>query len=72
MSDPQQDRPFLDGSTLRDSKGWDGKSRVDKKAIHVNTDALSDPDFSDEDAPPVEQIDADEGITLPRIVSFSH
>ena len=61
MSDPQLDRRFLDGSTPRDSKGWDGKSRVEKKTIHVNTDALSDPDFSDEDAPPVEQIDADEG-----------
>ena len=72
MSDPPQDQPFLDGSTPRDSKGWDGKLRVDKKAIHVNTDALSDPDFSDEDAPPVEQIDADEGSTLPTTVSFPH
>lgn len=27
----------------------------------ANPEALSDPDYSDEDAPPVEQIDADEG-----------
>ena len=72
MSDSPQDRPFLDGSTLKDSKGWDGKSRVEKKAIHVNTDALSDPDFSDGDAPPVEQIDADEGIAVPTIFPLTH
>lgn len=45
----------------RDSKGWDGKLRVDKRALITNPEALSDPDYSDEDAPPVEQIAADEG-----------
>ena len=41
--------------------GWDGKLRVNKQATLVNPEALSDPDYSDEDAPPVEEIDADEG-----------
>ena len=47
----------------RDSNGWDGKLRVGKKAVLTNPKALSYPDDSDEDAPPVEQIAADEGIT---------
>jgi len=43
--------------------GWDGKLRVDKekKAVLANPEALEDSDYSDEDAPPVDQIDADEG-----------
>jgi hypothetical protein len=43
--------------------GWDGKLRLDKnkKAVLANPEALSDPDYSDEDAPPVDQIQADEG-----------
>ena len=49
------------GSTLRDSKGWDGKLRVDRRAVVTNAEILSDPEYSDEDAPPVEQIVADEG-----------
>ena len=46
---------------LQDSKGWDGKLRVERRALVANPEALSDPEYSDEDAPPVEQIDADEG-----------
>lgn len=50
-------------STLRDSKGWDGKLRhPSKQAVLSNPEALTDPDYSDEDAPPVEQIDADEDL----------
>ena len=49
------------GSSLRDSKGWDGKLRLDKKAVITNAEVLSDPEYSDEDALPVEQISADEG-----------
>jgi protein phosphatase 1 regulatory subunit 7 len=41
--------------------GWDGKLRVNKQATLANPEALSDPDYSDEDAPPVDQIEADEG-----------
>ncbi|KAH0288830.1 L domain-like protein [Aureobasidium namibiae CBS 147.97] len=44
--------------------GWDGKLRLDKnkKAVLANPEALSDPDYSDEDAPPVDQIEADEDL----------
>ena len=45
----------------RDSKGWDGKARVERRAVITNPEALSDLENSDEDAPPVEQIEADEG-----------
>ena len=41
--------------------GWDGKLRVQKTAVLANPEALSDPEYSDEDAPPVEEIKADEG-----------
>ncbi|KAL8657280.1 MAG: hypothetical protein Q9226_002067 [Calogaya cf. arnoldii] len=50
------------GSVLTDKNGWDGKLRVGKKAEVVNAEILSDPDCSDEDAPPVEQIQADEDL----------
>ena len=66
---PTDPPPPRNGSPLRDSegwvgtdsKGWDGKLRVGKRAEIVNADILSDPDYSDEDAPPVEHIEADEG-----------
>ena len=32
-----------------------------RKAEVINAEVLSDPEHSDEDAPPVEQIEADEG-----------
>lgn len=48
-------------TTMKDSKGWDGKLRVEPKATITNPEALEDPDYSDEDAPPVEEINADEG-----------
>jgi protein phosphatase 1 regulatory subunit 7 len=48
---------------LRDNNGWDGKLRLKpKQAVLTNPEALSDPDYSDEDAPPVEQIEADEDL----------
>ncbi|KAL8738501.1 MAG: hypothetical protein Q9181_000712 [Wetmoreana brouardii] len=50
------------GSNLTDKNGWDGKLRINKKAEVVNTEILSDPEYSDEDAPPVEQIQADEDL----------
>lgn len=48
---------------LQSKSGWDGKLRVEKekKAVLANPEALSDPDYSDEDAPPVDEIQADEG-----------
>jgi protein phosphatase 1 regulatory subunit 7 len=51
----------------RDSKGWDGKLRVERRPVLDNPEALSDPDYSDVDAPPVEQIAADEGDTIPTM-----
>lgn len=48
--------------TPQSKSGWDGKLRVQKQATLANPEALSDPEYSDEDAPPVEQIDADEGL----------
>jgi hypothetical protein len=59
MTNPDE---MSSSSGPRDSKGWDGKLRVDKKAVLANPEALSDPEYSDEDAPPPEQIDADEDL----------
>lgn len=47
--------------TMRDSKGWDGKLRVGQHATITNPEALEDSDHSDPDAPPVDEIEADEG-----------
>ena len=44
--------------------GWDGKLRVNTQAVLANPEALSDPDYSDEDAPPAGEIEADEGTFL--------
>ncbi|KAJ0422282.1 NIF-domain-containing protein [Aspergillus carlsbadensis] len=46
---------------MKDSKGWDGKLRVEPRATITNPEALEDPEYSDSDAPPVEEINADEG-----------
>lgn len=44
--------------------GWDGKLRVnsEKQAVLANPEALEDSDYEDEDAPPVDEIAADEGL----------
>lgn len=48
--------------TLTNSKGWDGKLRVPKAALLVNPEALSDPEYSDEDnVMEGGEIEADEG-----------
>ncbi|KAK4156906.1 hypothetical protein C8A00DRAFT_30228 [Chaetomidium leptoderma] len=58
--------PRHDGETspgLRDSKGWDGKLRVPKSALLANPEALSDPEYSDDDnIMPGEELAADEDI----------
>ena len=49
----------------RSSTGWDGKFRVEKekKAELVNPEAISDPEYSDEEQVlPGQTIEADEGI----------
>jgi len=52
---------LTNGSRPRDNSGSDGKLRFGKKAVLANPEALSDSEYSDENAPPVEQIVADEG-----------
>jgi protein phosphatase 1 regulatory subunit 7 len=46
---------------MKDKSGWDGKLRVDRRAVVVNSEAVEDPDYSDADAPPPEEVEADEG-----------
>lgn len=46
---------------MKNKEGWDGKLRVEPKAVITNPEALEDSDYSDSEAPPVEEIDADEG-----------
>ena len=46
---------------MKNKEGWDGKLRVEPKAVITNPEALEDSDYSDPEAPPVEEIDADEG-----------
>ncbi|KAK5697617.1 protein phosphatase regulatory subunit Sds22 [Elasticomyces elasticus] len=59
---PEENDSSSKPSTPHSKSGWDGKLRVNKQATLANTEALDDPDYSDEDAPPVDQIDADEGV----------
>jgi hypothetical protein len=48
---------------LRNSKGWDGKLRLPRNALLSNPEALSDPEYSDDDnVVPGDEISADEGI----------
>lgn len=48
--------------TPKDSKGWDGKLRVEKKTQLANPEAISDAEYSDEEnVLPGEQVAADEG-----------
>ena len=49
-------------STPKDSKGWDGKLRVEKKIMLANPEAISDEEYSDEEnVLPGETVAADEG-----------
>jgi protein phosphatase 1 regulatory subunit 7 len=48
---------------LTNSQGWDGKLRMTpRSATLANPEVLSDPEYSDPEAPPVEQIEADEDL----------
>lgn len=48
---------------MTNSQGWDGKLRVPKNALMSNPEALSDPEYSDdENVLPGEVIAADEGM----------
>lgn len=51
---------------LTDSKGWDGKLRIDRTAMLQNPEAISDPEYSDdENVLGGEEISADEGKCCP-------
>ena len=47
---------------MKNSKGWDGKQRVDRSVLVTNPEALEDPEYSDSEGPPPEEIEADEGM----------
>lgn len=49
---------------MKDNNGWDGKLRVGQHAEITNPEALEGPEYSDPEAPPVEEIEADEGTSL--------
>ena len=58
---------------LRNSKGWDGKLRLPKNALLANPEALSDPEYSDdENVLPGDDISADEGTSSPRLSTPPH
>nr|POE59112.1 glucokinase [Quercus suber] len=60
---PSENNDQITKSNAPHSKsGWDGKLRVNKQATLANPEALSDPEYSDDDAPPVDQIEADEDL----------
>lgn len=49
-------------STPKDSKGWDGKLRIEKKTVLANPEAISDEEYSDEEnVLPGDTLAADEG-----------
>lgn len=63
-AEPQQERggEGQPSPGLRNSKGWDGKLRVEKTAVLANPEVLSDPEASDDsNVIPGEQLPADEG-----------
>lgn len=54
--------------TMKNKEGWDGKMRVDRKAVLANPEALEDSDNSKSDASnEVEEIAADEGKLSPQL-----
>ena len=63
QEEPPDSQSITNSSGPRDSKGWDGKLRVERRTVLSNPETISDPEYSDEDAPPTEKIDADEGLS---------
>ena len=63
--------PGQSSPALTDSKGWDGKLRVDRTPTIKNPEALVDSDYSDdENVLPGEPISADEGSYKPAPLAF--
>ena len=48
---------------MNDSQSGDDKTQINRHPVITNPELVEDADYSDEDAPPVEQIEADEGTT---------
>ena len=61
---PSSEAPHNHSSApLVSSSGWDGKLRMPSRhAVLTNPDILSDPEYSDPEAPPVDEIEADEDL----------
>ena len=60
---PPTDTTKQHSSTLTNSNGWDGKLRMPpRNAVLTNPEVLSDREYSDPDAPPTDQIEADEDL----------
>ncbi|KAL0935196.1 protein phosphatase pp1 regulatory subunit [Colletotrichum truncatum] len=60
----EEGSPGHDGQTspgMRNSKGWDGKLRVQRTAVLANPEVLSDPESDDENVIAGEELPADEG-----------
>lgn len=58
---------------LTNGKGWDGKLRIPGRASLANPEALSDPEYSDEDnVVDGEKIEADEGSSPPHLPRQPH
>lgn len=60
---PESTTPSKSNGPHSNKTGWDGKLRLnsEKQAVLANPEALEDSDYEDEDAPPVDEIAADEG-----------
>ncbi|OQE72643.1 hypothetical protein PENNAL_c0094G02519 [Penicillium nalgiovense] len=57
---------------MKNKEGWDGKMRMEPKAVITNPEALEDSDYSDPDAPPVEEIEADEDLLADEDVNVEN
>ncbi|KAJ0351924.1 hypothetical protein COL154_003723 [Colletotrichum chrysophilum] len=64
LPEEEEGSPRHDGQAspgMRNSKGWDGKLRVQRTAVLANPEVLSDPESDDENVVPGEELPADEG-----------
>ena len=65
MSDSPYEGPKPKSSALVNGNGWDGKLRVEKRAVLSEPEGLSDPEDPEEETISSEQIVVDEGKVLP-------
>jgi len=62
----EEERDEKPSKSPKSSTGWDGKLRVDRSAVLANPEAISDPEYSDEEnVLDGEEIEADEGMAVP-------